>query len=311
MQPLRILIVDDHHAVRRGLRSLLSMRADWTVCGEAVDGAEAVERARALRPDLILMDISMPRMNGIEATRIIQGEFPQTKILIVSQNDPVVVRKQAREIAANGYVAKTDLARDLLPAIDHATGGTDRIKAEMVTDARSSQGPSSGPLSTVIVDMKSPEETENASALLAAIVDSSDDAIISKRLDGTITSWNHSAERLFGWTAQQAVGRHISLIIPGDRILEETDIINRLRRGERMDHFETVRVRKDGSLVDISVTISPVRDASGRVVGASKVARDITERKRADELIRASEERLRELSASLDAEVRERTKELE
>src|SRR6185436_18744255 len=107
-------------------------------------------------------------------------------------------------------------------------------------------------------------------AQLAAIVDSSDDVIVSKTLDGIITSWNRSAEHLFGWTAAEAVGKHITLIIPDDRRSEEDEVIARLKRGERVDHFETVRRRKDGSLVDVSITVSPVRDGSGRIVGASK-----------------------------------------
>jgi PAS domain S-box-containing protein len=116
--------------------------------------------------------------------------------------------------------------------------------------------------------------------LLSAIVDSSDDAIISKSLDSIITSWNKSAERLFGYTAEEAVGQPITMLIPPERAEEEPQIISRLKRGERVDHFETIRRRKDGSLIDISLTISPVRDASGNIVGASKVARDITESKR-------------------------------
>lgn len=116
--------------------------------------------------------------------------------------------------------------------------------------------------------------------LLSAIVDSSDDAIISKNLDGVIISWNKSAERLFGYTAEEAVGQSITMIIPPDRLEEEPQIISRLKRGERVDPFETVRRRKDGSLIDISLAISPVRDASGHIIGASKVARDITEAKR-------------------------------
>jgi PAS domain S-box-containing protein len=117
--------------------------------------------------------------------------------------------------------------------------------------------------------------------LLSAIVDSSDDAIISKSVDGgIITSWNKSAERLFGYTAEEAIGQPITILIPPDRLEEEPEIISRLKRGEHVDHFETVRRRKDGSLIDISLTISPVRDTSGNIVGASKVARDITESKR-------------------------------
>jgi PAS domain S-box-containing protein len=116
-------------------------------------------------------------------------------------------------------------------------------------------------------------------ARLAAIVSSSDDAIVSKTLDGVITSWNAGAERMFGFTAAEAVGRHITMIIPKDRHPEEDTVLARLRRGERVDHFETVRMRKDGTLLDISLTVSPVLDASGKVVGASKIARDISDRK--------------------------------
>ena len=129
--------------------------------------------------------------------------------------------------------------------------------------------------------------------LLAAIVASSDDAIVSKGLDGIITSWNKSAERIFGYTAEEALGRHITLIIPDDRRDEEVHILERLRRGERVDHFQTVRVRKDGSFLDVSLTISPVRDTAGRVIGASKVARDITDQRRSEQALRESEERFR------------------
>ena len=160
-------------------------------------------------------------------------------------------------------------------------------------------------------DITKRKQAERAASLLAAIVDFSDDAIISKSLDGVITSWNKSAERLFGYTAQEAIGQYITLIIPPGRRREETMILARLRRGKRVEHFETVRVRKDGTTLDISLTISPVKDAAGRVVGASKVARDITERKQAERALRESEERLRALTNTLEAQVRVRTEELE
>jgi PAS domain S-box-containing protein len=136
----------------------------------------------------------------------------------------------------------------------------------------------------VAVDISDRKHAELASARLAAIVECSDDAIVSKNLDGIITSWNIGAERLFGYSAQEVVGKPITILIPDDRQDEETDILARLRRGERVDHFETIRRRKDGSLADLSLTISPIRDNDGRIIGASKIARDITERKAAERL---------------------------
>jgi PAS domain S-box-containing protein len=135
----------------------------------------------------------------------------------------------------------------------------------------------------ISTDITKRKQAERANGLLAAIVDSSDDAIVSKGLDGVITSWNKAAERMLGYGAIEAIGRHISLIIPPDRQHEETRILERLRRGERIEHFETVRRHKDGTLRDISLTISPVKDGAGKIVGASKVARDITERRQAEE----------------------------
>jgi PAS domain S-box-containing protein len=138
-------------------------------------------------------------------------------------------------------------------------------------------------------DVTERKRAEQATLLLAAIVESSHDAIVSKSLNGVITSWNKGAERLFGYAAEEAVGQNITLIIPLERRDEERTIIEQLTRGERVDHFETVRMRKDGSLLDVSLTISPMKDASGRVVGASKLARDITERKRAEEALRQAQ----------------------
>ena len=154
-------------------------------------------------------------------------------------------------------------------------------------------------------------KADKAIGLLAAIVDSSDDAIVSKTLDGIITSWNAGAERLFGYTASEAVGQHISLIIPRDRMGEETVIIERIKKGEGIEHFDTVRVRKDKKPLDISLTISPLRDGSGKIIGASKIARDITERKRSERALRESEERYRTLADALETQVQFRTLELE
>jgi PAS domain S-box-containing protein len=139
---------------------------------------------------------------------------------------------------------------------------------------------------------------------LMAIVESSDDAIISKNLEGIITSWNTGAERVFGWTAEEAVGRSITLVIPAELRDQETVILRRLQAGELIEHFETVRQTKTGDRINVSLTISPVRDNSGRIVGASKIARNITDRKRL-------EEQLKKAYADTEAFVRVRTAELE
>jgi PAS domain S-box-containing protein len=477
---------------------MLSVRTDLIVCGEAEDGIQAAEKARNLRPNLILMDVSMPRMDGVQATKIIRREVPESKIVLVSQNDPTIVGIQARDAGAAGFVAKSDLAQELIPTLDRLAGnqkegrlGDDMrgYPSEAHDPVETSDGDRSvsvesilcteelnrrparlpdylkenralvamaqalaesprtilqtladilldvcgagsagvsllttadggkrfywpaiagswkahigegtprdfGPCGDVLdrnmpllfshverrytyfkpvmppveeallipfyaggravgtiwavahdnqrkfdaedlrimcslgtfassayqvllsLDALKSEEAERqnaerASSLLAAIVSSSDDAIVSKNLDGIITSWNNGAERIFGYTSEEAVGQHITLIIPADRRDEEADILASLRRGERIDHFETLRLRKDGSLIELSITISPVKDIHGRIVGASKVARDISRAKQIERALRESEEHLRSLSDGLEVQVNTRTQELE
>src|SRR6185437_5023809 len=138
---------------------------------------------------------------------------------------------------------------------------------------------------------------------LAAIVESSDDAIISKDLNGIITSWNQGAERMFGYSAAEAIGQPVLMLIPPDRANEEPYIIAQIRNGERVDHYETVRRRKDGSLIDISLTVSPIHDASGRILGAAKISRDISERKRVDAALHDHRRQLHELLAAIPAAI--------
>jgi PAS domain S-box-containing protein len=140
---------------------------------------------------------------------------------------------------------------------------------------------------------------DRAALHYAAIVESSDDAILSKDLNGVITSWNNGAQRLFGYTAEEAVGKPVTILIPADRQDEEPMILDRIRRGERIEHYETIRQRKDGSLVYISLTVSPIKNREGKIVGASKIARDITElrlaRERQDLLLREMSHRVKNL----------------
>ncbi len=139
---------------------------------------------------------------------------------------------------------------------------------------------------SALVEIPQRPDSDLEAARLAAIVSSSDDAIVSKTLDGVITSWNAAASRIFGYSAEEMIGQHITRIIPLELRSEEEMIIARLRRGERIDHFDTVRVGKSGGRVQLSITVSPIRDSSGRIVGASKVARDVSDRKRYEELQR-------------------------
>jgi hypothetical protein len=148
-------------------------------------------------------------------------------------------------------------------------------------------------------DISDRKKAQHNANLLASIVESSDDAIISKNLNGIIMSWNRGAERLFGYTASEAIGKPIIILIPPDRLAEEPEIIERLKRGERVDHFETVRVRKDGTHLNISLTISPVKDADGTIVGASKIARDITASVRQEQALKEANTALEQANADL------------
>jgi len=142
-------------------------------------------------------------------------------------------------------------------------------------------------------DITTRKHAEETLARMAAIIESSDDAIISKTLDGVITSWNGGAEKIFGYMAKEAVGQPMLMLFPPERVREEDDILARIARGEKVEHFETVRVRKDGKRMDVSVTISPIRNSQGRIVGASKIARDISERRGLELAVEAAAEQER------------------
>jgi len=410
---MRLLIVDDHEVVRRGVRSLLTDQPGYEICGEAADGQDAVYKSRTLKPDVVIMDISMPKLNGLEATRLIRSILPECEVLILTQHEPGEMARQAFKAGARGYVLKSAISRDLVAALekisrhqyffDRSVSGLANSPAhvdvqeilqrsaafeealrhseelyrstfelagvgvahvspegrwlrvnqklceilnytesellklsfqevthpdDLGTDLRETAKVRSGELErfsmekryirkdgtpvwvnlvvrgvydahgklthfiSVIEDITERREADETRARLAAIVQSSDDAIVSKNLDGIIVSWNAAAARIFGWTSEEAVGKSITLIIPPELQQEEKQILARLRAGQRIDHFETVRVTKSGQKLNVSLTISPIRDSKGRIIGASKIARDITESKRIEQALRDGQAQL-------------------
>jgi PAS domain S-box-containing protein len=409
---MRVLVVDDHEVVRRGVRSLIAGLSNYEICGEAIDGQDALEKALQLSPDLVVMDVSMPRLNGLEVTPLIRSALPESEVLILSQhNSPEMVR-QAFKAGARGYVVKSSMARDLVAGldalsrhqpffdsaieIDHAihvdsqeilqrsaaleqalreseelyrttfelaelgiahqnpeghwlqvnekvceiTGYSkdELLKMsfpdithpdDLAVDLAQIERMRAGLADTytrekryirkdgsavwinlrissirdrnrkikrfvvVIDDITERRKAEGARFRLAAIVESSEDAIVSKNLNGIIETWNAGAQRIFGFTPEEAVGRSITIIIPPELQDEEKEIIRRLRNGERIDHYETIRRAKSGERLNVSLTVSPVRDAEGRIVGASKIARDITESKRIEQALKEGAARLR------------------
>jgi PAS domain S-box-containing protein len=184
-----------------------------------------------------------------------------------------------------------------------ARDGTERPIDDSAAPIRDDSGTAVGAV-LVFRDVTDRRRAEEAQARLAAIVESSQDAIISKTLDGVIRSWNTGAERVFGYAPEEALGRSITLIIPPDRRDEEYEILARISQGERIEHFETIRVSKQGRLIDISLTVSPIRNREGRIIGASKIARDITDRKRVDKALAEANQRKDQFIALLAHELR-------
>ncbi|HUS34276.1 MAG TPA: PAS domain S-box protein, partial [Verrucomicrobiae bacterium] len=186
-----------------------------------------------------------------------------------------------------------------------------RIEVSLtVSPLRDSSGRIIG-ASKIARDITGKKQAEEARLRLAAVVESSDDAIISKTLEGYVTSWNAGARRIFGYSAEEVIGKHITILFPPDRLPEEEKVLSTIRRGERLEHFETVRKTKDGRLIDVSLTVSPIKDALGKIIGASKIARDITERKRAENEIKRVNEELERRVEERTASLRETNDQLE
>jgi PAS domain S-box-containing protein len=283
----------DHAALAIGnARSYAAERAARDAAETATTALRESDKAHRLLFEasplpLFVFDIeTLTPIAANEATLLLYGysldEFMQLKVADLADDG----RESARaRLAAWGDAEATGTSRY------HRKDGSQFV-AEYTTRALSFAGRSAR--ITVIKDITERYEAEQTRGLLAAIVQSSNDAIVSKRLDGTVTSWNGAAERLFGYSAEEAVGQPISILIPADRLDEERTFLDRIAKRERINHYETIRRCKDGSLVSVSVSIAPMLDFSGKVVGASKTARDLTAQRKAEGALRHTEEQLRQ-----------------
>lgn len=250
---LRVLIVEDRE--EDAILLLRELRQTYAPEFERVASAGELQRALEKRWDLIISDYSMPGFNGIEALQIVLGSNLDIPFIIVSGAIGEEIAVNAMTNGASDYLMKGNLAR-LVPAVERelreAEGRRERRRGE--------------------ADLYH----------LAAIVESSADAIVGMDLDGTIRSWNLGAEKIYGYTAAEAIGRPTAMIAPPVSFGEISLILGRIRKGERVDRYETIRVRKDGTPIDVSLTISPIKNSLGETIGVSAIERDITARKRTE-----------------------------
>jgi two-component system cell cycle sensor histidine kinase/response regulator CckA len=250
--PLRVLMVEDSEAEALVIAAELQ-RGGFEPTFERVETRAALQAAlEGQEWDLIICEYSMPHLGGPAALAMCRQKGLDVPFISVSGTVGEETVAEIMKAGAHDHVLKNHLAR-LVPA----------VKRELcAARERQSRG-----------------QAETLAAYLASIVQSCDDAIIGKTLDGTIVSWNTGAERLYGYTADEMIGRSVAVLIPAYRPEELPGILDKVKRGEGGDDLETVRLRKDGTPIEVSLTISPIRDKTGQVVGASTVARDITRRK--------------------------------
>ena len=284
-----LLIIDDDVRLLRALVELLQVSS----IDATVETASSAEAALALITEhdyeAIVSDIRMPHMDGFSLMGKIHERWLDIPILLMTGQGDHDLGVRALNAGAYAFISKpidTDIflawltraiqVRRLSQDVQEKAGRLER-QTEVLEEAVQQR---TAHLQTALRALKT---AEHGNRHLAALVESSEDAIISKSLAGLIQTWNRGAERLYGYMAGDVIGRHISLLIPADRQIEEADILARILRGERIPPFETVRVRKDGSSVHISLSVSPIVDEGGHVIGASKIARDITERKRIEQ----------------------------
>jgi PAS domain S-box-containing protein len=249
---LHVLIVEDSANDLKLLLEELRQRGYEAVYERVQNSAGLTAALNRHAWDVVLSDYVLPQFSGPEALKLLREKGLDVPFIVISGTYGEEAAVDMMKAGANDYIVKTNLSR-LVPAIER------ELQVAQTRRARA--------------------HAEAAMQFLAAIVESTEDAIYGEALDGTIISWNKAAERIFGYTAGEIIGHAVSILYPIDRRDELIDIMERIKRGQRVGLYETVRLRKDGHFIPVSVTVSPVQDTSGKVVGGSAISRDITLRK--------------------------------
>ncbi len=286
--------VADHAEIAiANARSTEAERAARAASERARDAHQASEAAHRL----LFEGSPVPLLVYDQATHaILAANAAATRLYGYTRDELVRLRHQDLVVGDPGPAVPSpaDPASDKLAVVTGIHARKDGTTFHVECVARPLEFGGRSARIAVITDVTARREAEEMRALLAAIVESSQDAIVSKRLDGTITSWNSAAERLFGYRAEEAIGQPIQILIPEARRVEERRLIERVERGERVDHYETVRRRRDGTEIHVSASLAPILDAAGVVVGVSKTARDLTLQRNAALTLRQTEEQLRQ-----------------
>ena len=293
---LRVLLIEDDEDDYTVLRSMLSEISSTTFYLQWVSTYEAgVEGICRAEHDVYLLDYRLGRKDGVELLREVIARGCEMPIILLTGQGGYDVDIEAMEAGADDYLVKGQITPDLLERSIRYSIARKRTDIELkkyrdhledVVLERTRELEEANSKLQIAIDVR--RKAEKASKQLAAIVEGSDDAIISQTLAGIITSWNKAAEIIYGYTAAEVIGRAISTYIPPEHLHEIPDLLARIHRGEPIVHYETIRRRKNGDYINVSLTISPVRDDSDSIIGVSTIARDITERERA----RAEREKL-------------------
>ncbi|HEX3385499.1 MAG TPA: PAS domain S-box protein, partial [Mucilaginibacter sp.] len=298
---MRILVVDDHELVRRGICSVLTTEPSISLCGEAVDGYDAIEKAKALHPDIIVMDVSMPRMNGLDATREIKRIFSDVEVVIVSQHEAPEMMRQAFNAGACGYVVKSAISADLLTAISKAKDREIFVKPVLSGEKHRSLDFQEILQQSAAYELALRESEERFRSAMNNLAE----GLYTLDLDGCITYINPSAEKMLGWASNDLLGKNIHELthykypdgspFPG----ENCPSLRVLQDGLELHEFEDNFIRKDGRSFPVVFSTSPMR-MDGKIKGIVVSFRDDTKRRETEEALQQSERIYHAIGESID-----------